>query len=66
MSSHAGKKVRGYGLAAGFVGEPARAEKVDVMCPRCGAVMVKLANRKTGELFWSCAFFPKCRGTRRL
>ncbi|MEM6634721.1 MAG: NERD domain-containing protein [Pseudomonadota bacterium] len=34
-------------------------------CPRCGSEMVKRANRKTGEAFWGCAKFPKCRGTRR-
>jgi len=57
------KKVRGYGMVAGFVGQPARDEHVDVKCPRCGGVMVKRKSRTTG-LFWGCAFFPSCRGTR--
>lgn len=33
-------------------------------CPRCGVPMVERANRKTGDKFWGCAAFPKCRATR--
>jgi hypothetical protein len=35
-------------------------------CPKCGSEMAKRANRKTGETFWGCVNFPKCRGTRKL
>lgn len=35
-------------------------------CPKCGGEMVKRANRKTGDAFWGCAKFPKCRGTRKV
>lgn len=34
------------------------------LCPKCGGEMVKRANRKTGDPFWGCVKFPKCRGTR--
>lgn len=33
-------------------------------CPRCGALMVQRANRKTGDRFWGCSTFPACRGMR--
>jgi restriction system protein len=36
-------------------------------CPRCDGPMVKRATKRgasTGEEFWGCAGFPKCRGTR--
>lgn len=36
-------------------------------CPRCGEVMVKrVAKRGTnsGNIFWGCTGFPKCRGIR--
>lgn len=32
-------------------------------CPKCGTEMIKRTNRKTGDAFWGCANFPKCRGT---
>jgi hypothetical protein len=32
-------------------------------CPKCGKEMVKRTNGKTGDAFWGCASFPKCRGT---
>ncbi|MGF1456405.1 MAG: NERD domain-containing protein [Alphaproteobacteria bacterium] len=35
-------------------------------CPRCGSEMGKRTNRKTGNPFWGCVKFPKCRGTRRV
>lgn len=35
-------------------------------CPKCGGDMVKRANRKTGDSFWGCAKFPKCRGIRKV
>lgn len=33
-------------------------------CPRCGEQMRERVNRKTGDKFWGCARFPKCRGTK--
>lgn len=35
-------------------------------CPLCGAQMVQRANRTTGEHFWGCRQFPKCRGVRKI
>lgn len=32
-------------------------------CPKCGGPMVLRRNRTTGEPFWGCKQFPKCRGT---
>ncbi|MCF3974224.1 NERD domain-containing protein [Paracoccus salsus] len=34
-------------------------------CPKCGAEMVKRTSRKTGNAFWGCTSFPKCKGTRK-
>jgi len=34
-------------------------------CPKCGSEMIKRTSRKTGDTFWGCANFPKCRGTRK-
>ncbi|MDX8355308.1 nuclease-related domain-containing protein [Cognatiyoonia sp. IB215182] len=36
------------------------------LCPKCGGEMVQRANRKTGDTFWGCTKFPKCRGTRKV
>lgn len=33
-------------------------------CPRCRTPMVERENRWTGDLFWGCAAYPRCRGTR--
>ncbi|MEO8460697.1 MAG: restriction endonuclease [Dokdonella sp.] len=32
-------------------------------CPKCNTPMVRRANRRTGETFWGCANYPRCRGT---
>ena len=32
-------------------------------CPRCGNVMSKKVNSKSGEMFYGCSGFPKCRYT---
>lgn len=40
-----------------------------VFCPRCTAPMVKRKAHQgvnTGQPFWGCSRFPKCRGTRSL
>lgn len=48
--------------------EPVEAEEepcTDVLCPRCGAVMVKRTAAKgknAGREFYGCSRFPKCRG----
>lgn len=33
------------------------------ICPKCGKGMVERSNRGTGQRFWGCASYPKCRGT---
>ncbi|MGH1457884.1 MAG: NERD domain-containing protein [Paracoccaceae bacterium] len=35
-------------------------------CPRCGAKMIERTNRKTGQTFYGCSGYPKCRGTRQV
>ena len=35
-------------------------------CPECGADLVLRTARKTGNSFYGCRKFPKCRGTRRI
>ncbi len=45
-----------------------KSDKQDgVICPRCGAKMVLRTAKKsqnTGEKFWGCSAFPKCRTTK--
>lgn len=36
------------------------------ICVRCGAPMVERVNGKTGEIFWGCSEFPKCKNTAPL
>jgi restriction system protein len=33
-------------------------------CPRCCGEMVQRMNRATGEPFWGCSSYPRCKGTR--
>jgi ssDNA-binding Zn-finger/Zn-ribbon topoisomerase 1 len=32
-------------------------------CPRCGAAMVRRHNSASGQPFWGCPAYPRCRGT---
>lgn len=32
-------------------------------CPRCGSALVQRSNRRTGERFYGCSTYPRCRGT---
>ncbi len=32
-------------------------------CPRCRSKMIERTNRKTGQIFYGCSRYPKCRGT---
>lgn len=32
-------------------------------CPRCGVLMVPRHARASGQPFWGCARYPRCRGT---
>jgi ssDNA-binding Zn-finger/Zn-ribbon topoisomerase 1 len=34
------------------------------LCPVCGAKMKPRTNTTTGQKFWGCTEFPRCRGTR--
>lgn len=40
-----------------------RSAKSPQKCPKCGGNMVLRTNRKTGEKFWGCTNYPKCRKT---
>lgn len=33
-------------------------------CPQCGSRMLWRTNGRTGQHFWGCSTFPRCRGTR--
>ncbi|GAB3352093.1 restriction endonuclease [Lysobacter tyrosinilyticus] len=35
-------------------------------CPSCGGHMVHRSNRRTGESFWGCGAYPRCKGTRAI
>jgi ssDNA-binding Zn-finger/Zn-ribbon topoisomerase 1 len=36
----------------------------NVKCPECDGSMTSRKNSSTGQRFWGCNAFPKCRGTR--
>jgi restriction system protein len=33
-------------------------------CPLCGKTMTQRSKRATGQSFWGCSSFPRCKGTR--
>ena len=35
-------------------------------CPDCEGPMVKRVNSQTDVKFWSCADFPRCKGSRSI
>ncbi len=36
----------------------------ETLCPICNGPMKSRANTTTGQRFWGCAAYPKCKGTR--
>lgn len=36
------------------------------LCPRCGEKMIQRTSRETGQTFFGCPRYPKCRGTRKM
>lgn len=44
----------------------ARKEADPTKCPRCGSKMIERTNRKTGQTFFGCSRYPRCRGTRQV
>lgn len=42
---------------------PARTP-ASLLCPACDSEMVQRHNRRSGEQFWGCPGYPRCRGTR--
>jgi restriction system protein len=47
-------------------GPPARpvTDTPSTVCPRCGGQLVVRRNRTTGDPFWGCTGFPRCRFTK--
>jgi restriction system protein len=41
----------------------ARKKTIAIKCARCGSKMIERTNRKSGETFYGCSLYPKCRGT---
>jgi restriction system protein len=39
------------------------APRVPPSCPQCAAAMVERKNRGSGQAFWGCSTYPRCRGT---
>ncbi len=35
-------------------------------CPKCGKELVIRENGETGEKFWGCSAYPKCKYTREV
>jgi restriction system protein len=40
-----------------------RKETAVPKCPRCGSKLIERTNRQTGQTFYGCSRYPKCRGT---
>jgi ssDNA-binding Zn-finger/Zn-ribbon topoisomerase 1 len=36
----------------------------ETKCPICDGPMQSRANKNTGQRFWGCKAYPKCKGTR--
>ena len=36
----------------------------NVKCPQCDGPMTSRKNSSTGQRFWGCNAYPKCKGTR--
>lgn len=36
----------------------------NVKCPQCDGPMTSRKNGSTGQRFWGCNAYPKCKGTR--
>ncbi len=36
----------------------------ETLCPTCGGKMTSRKNGATGQRFWGCNDYPRCRGTR--
>lgn len=36
----------------------------ETLCPLCSGKMTSRMNRSTGQRFWGCNQYPKCKGTR--
>ncbi len=47
------------------IGSSAPASPSAPECPRCGRSMVERVNGKTGAMFWGCAGYPACKGSRQ-
>lgn len=45
---------------------PAKADNAPPSCPRCGNEMILRTNNKTGNQFWGCKSFPRCKGIRQI
>lgn len=50
-------------VASGSPGFSALVTESEPRCTRCGEAMVMRTARASGERFWGCSTFPKCRGT---
>ena len=49
--------------ASGTPGFSALASESEPACPKCAQPMVMRTARATGDKFWGCSAFPRCRGT---
>ena len=57
---HARRKAK---FKQGDAGFSALASDAQPTCPKCGEAMVMRTARASGDRFWGCSAFPKCRGT---
>jgi hypothetical protein len=49
-----------------YLGSPAKAERVEPLCPKCAVPMVRRYSKKTRSSFWGCVNFPNCHETKGL
>jgi len=41
-------------------------QQLSASCPRCGSELKERTNTKSGDIFWGCGSFPKCKYTTQV
>jgi restriction system protein len=52
-----------FAEGAAIVSDNSNSSRVAPACPKCAGEMVERSNRSSGQLFWGCTGYPRCRGT---
>jgi restriction system protein len=51
-----------FAEGAASVSDNSNSSRVAPACPKCAGEMVERSNRSSGQLFWGCTGYPRCRG----